>query len=43
MGGVAVRSGIDANVSEDEMSSGGSVSGGRALDMSSQAGVEARS
>ncbi len=38
--GVAVRRGFDGSVSEDE---GGSVSGGRALDMSSQAWVETRS
>ena len=40
MFGVAVRRGVDGSVSEDE---GGSVSGGRALEMSSPACVDAQS
>ncbi len=54
VGGVAVRSGMSENVSEDEMSSifeytvlrsivGGGVFGGRTLEMSSHACVDARS
>ena len=40
VGGIVVRSGADGSVSEDE---GGSVSGGRALEMSSPACVDAQS